>query len=145
MKKGEGRQLVALTSLLALAAVIVALWYWLDVGDGKPGYMMHGQAYRERSSDVMVEVSGQVVRILKDDRNGGMVQKFVVRTSEGFDVLVTHPYDVKERVPVAIGDFVVARGDYEWNETGGQVDWTTYDMPFSDRNGWIMLGSKKYD
>lgn len=145
MRKGKGRLLVGLASLLAVAAMLAGLWYWLDGVNNSPGYMMHGQAYRERNSDVMVEVSGQVVRILKDDRDGGMVQKFMLRTAEGFDVLVTHPYDPDERIPLAIGDFAVARGDFEWNETGGQVDWTAYDMPFSDRNGWVMVAGKKYD
>ena len=103
-----------------------------------------GQAYRSQSSDVMIEVSGQVVRILRDDREGGPVQKFVIRTKEGFDVMVSHPFSGEDRVPLAINDFVVARGEYEWNEIGGQVDWTNWDGPFSEKNGWVKHRGKTY-
>lgn len=145
MKNGTSSPFAVLTSLGVILAVVAGLWYWQSGSDAQPGYLMHGQAYRDQSNDVMVEVSGQIVRVLRDDRDGGLVQKFVLRTKDGLDVLVTHPYKGDDRVPVAISDFVVARGEYEWSETGGQVDWTSYDKPFSDRNGWVQLRGKKYD
>src|SRR5688572_28035497 len=59
-------------------------------------------ASRDHRSDVWVECSGIVVRVLPDDRDGASHQKMLVRIYDATDltVLIAHYLDAAKRVPV---------------------------------------------
>jgi hypothetical protein len=95
------------------------------------------RAFRERRSDLWVELEGRVEKTLADDLDGSRHQRFIVRLASGRTLLVAHNIDLAARVPLRRGDTVRLRGEYEWNERGGVVHWTHHDPAGRRPGGWI--------
>jgi len=127
--------------------LLFAAWAWQSV----PGYKMEPgigaveKAYHSQQSGLMVEVTGEIVRILSDDKSDLQNQKFVIRLQNGQVLLVTHDISVAETVPVSINHEVTVRGEYSWTEPGGLIHWTHRDYSVNRRHGWIEHQGQKYD
>jgi hypothetical protein len=158
---GRRSALRVLLLAVALAAVALVRGLWPSLPgvtpEGKPaassgqppsesaeGQQSVAEAYRERRSDVWGEVSGVVQRVLPDDREGSHHERFILQLDDGHTLLVTHNVDVGERAPVASGDSVELRGEYEWNPQGGVVHWTHHDPEGRLPGGWIRTGGRTY-
>ncbi len=102
------------------------------------------QAFYEKRSDVMVEVTGQVVRTVRPVRGNESYQEFQVRMPNGQLLLVVHDAGMGERVPVQPHDEVTVRGNYQWTELGGTIYGTQRDSSMKRLHGWIEHGGKKY-
>ena len=126
-----------LLGLLAVLALGLVLQRGRSPSDGGAGHAELAEAYRERSSGIVVESEGLVERILADDREGTPHQRFILRPSGDHTVLVSHNLDLASRVPVSEGEVVRFRGQYEWNEQGGVVHWTHHDPNGRRPGGWI--------
>jgi hypothetical protein len=99
-------------------------------------------------SDEVVEITGRVIRLLDDDDEGDRHQRFLLQVGDSaLVVLVAHNLDLAARVPVAAGDALRLRGEYEWNEKGGALHWTHRNPALNPRHedGWIELGGKRYE
>jgi hypothetical protein len=137
-------------SVLALVAVVAAImasaayWHSIPGYEVEPGYATVEKAFQARQSDVMVDVSGQVVRLLKDDRENSAQQRFVINLPNGRNLLIVHDLGNADRVPVSLHDEVNVRGEYEWTETGGMIHWTHHDIGPDRRHGWIEHQGKRY-
>ncbi len=95
-------------------------------------------AYMQHQSNVQVSDEGEVVKVLFDDTQGVKHQKFIVRTREGFTILIAHNIDLAHRISsLAAGDKVSFYGEYEWNEKGGVVHWTHRDPRGHHIAGWV--------
>ena len=101
--------------------------------------------FREQRSGVMVEVSGRVETLLPDDREGSAHQRFILRLAEGHTLLVSHNIDLAPRVPLARGDELELRGQYEWNQRGGVVHWTHHDPQGRREGGFIRHRGELYE
>lgn len=102
------------------------------------------QAYEDQRSGLWVGVSGEAVKILKDDSQGSRHQRFILRLDNGHTVLVSHNIDLASRVPLQKGDRLELRGRYEWNHKGGVIHWTHHDPKGQLTGGWITLKNQKY-
>jgi hypothetical protein len=102
------------------------------------------EAFRRHRSNVAVAAAGRVTRVLADDREGSPHQRFIVRLSGGLTVLVAHNLDLAPRVPLAAGDSVELRGEYEWNDRGGLIHWTHRDPAGHHVAGWIRYQGQLY-
>jgi hypothetical protein len=102
------------------------------------------EAFRRHRSNVDVVAAGRVARLLADDRAGSPHQRFLVRLSGGATVLVAHNLDLAPRVPLAAGDSVELRGEYEWNDRGGVIHWTHRDPGGHHAAGWIRYQGRLY-
>lgn len=103
------------------------------------------EAYRQQTSDFMVEFGGSVAKILPDDREGLEHQRFVVRLSSGQTLLVAHNTDLAPRVSgLSVGDHVDVYGQYEWSAKGGVVHWTHHDPQGRRAGGWIRHNGRIY-
>ncbi|NND72658.1 MAG: DUF3465 domain-containing protein [Rhodothermales bacterium] len=100
--------------------------------------------YERGLSDQFVEFEASVIRILEDDNVGSRHQRFIVRLASGHTVLVSHNIDLAPRVPLAIRDALIVRGEYEWNDQGGVVHWTHHDPDGRMNGGWIEHNGVKY-
>lgn len=142
---------------LVLIAVVLAAVYFGSVERGFiPGQQQHvdtnpggGQvlaaAFEKRQSDVQVQGSGRVSRILADDNEGSRHQRFIVQLPSGQTVLVAHNIDLADRVAsIKSGDPVEFYGEYEWNERGGVIHWTHRDPQGVHQAGWIKHGGRTY-
>ena len=102
-------------------------------------------AFRERRSDVAVEVGGKVSKLLPDDTQGSRHQRFILRLASGHTVLVAHNIDLAPRIDdLATGDEVTLHGEYEWNERGGVIHWTHHDPAGRHAGGWIRHKGQTY-
>jgi len=101
-------------------------------------------AFRSRRSNVEVRTAGRVVRLLPDDRQGSPHERILVRVEGGTTVLVAHNLDLAPRVPVAVGDSIELKGEYEWNSKGGVVHWTHRDPEARHETGWIRYQGRLY-
>lgn len=143
---------------LVLIAVVLAAVYFGGVERGFiPGRQQHVEtstgstdrvlaaAFENRRSDVQVQGSGRVSRVLPDDNEGSRHQRFIVQLASGQTVLVAHNIDLAERVAsIESGDLVEFYGEYEWNERGGVIHWTHHDPQGVHAAGWIKHGGRTY-
>lgn len=116
-----------------------------DTGTSTSGTDQLAAAVESHRSNVQVEGSGRVSRILPDDNEGSRHQRFIVRLGSGQTVLVAHNIDLATRVAsLKVGDAVELKGEYEWNERGGVIHWTHRDPRGSHVDGWIKHEGRTY-
>ncbi|MBC7982990.1 MAG: DUF3465 domain-containing protein [Candidatus Obscuribacterales bacterium] len=103
------------------------------------------RAFETRQSNVQVQASGVVVRVLTDDNDGSRHQRFIVKLPDAQTVLIAHNIDLAPRVsPLAEGDRVEFFGEYDWNDKGGVVHWTHRDPANKHIAGWIKRDGQSY-
>jgi hypothetical protein len=102
-------------------------------------------ALDDRRSDVLVECSGDIIKVLDDDNDGARHQRFLVKLDNGVVIKVAHNIDLAPRVPAEEGDLLEFKGEFEWNELGGVVHWTHHDPGGRRQGGWLRLRGKTYD
>lgn len=102
-------------------------------------------AFINGQSDVQIQGSGVVTKLLPDDRKGSQHQKFILQTSVNHTVLVAHNIDVANRIAgLKNGDTVGFYGEYEWTRQGGVIHWTHRDINGRHINGWLQHNGKRY-
>ena len=102
-------------------------------------------AFENRRSDVQIEGSGRVTRVLPDDSDGSRHQRFILELASGQTLLVAHNIDLANRVAsIRAGDRIAFKGEYEWNARGGMVHWTHRDPQRSHVDGWIKHNGHTY-
>lgn len=111
----------------------------------EPGIKTLARAYASQQSGMVVEVQGNVTRLLMDGGDTAREQTFIIEAVNGQVLLVTHNLVDSKKVPVAIGDMVSVRGEYRWSERGGSLLWTTRDKGPNPRHGWIEHKGDRYD
>jgi ABC-type glycerol-3-phosphate transport system substrate-binding protein len=139
--------------LLVLALVLVAGTAACGVtavsapgSDGMSGGdAILARAFADRATDLEVEGTGTVTRLLTDDEQGDRHQRFIIQLASGQTLLITHNIDVAPRVAsLQVGDTVSFKGVYEWNDQGGLVHWTHVDPSGDHEAGWIEHGGQTY-
>lgn len=102
-------------------------------------------AYQNRQSDVQVEGSGRVMRLLADDNKGSRHQRFLLALPSGQTLLIAHNIDLAPRIDgLKMGDTVAFYGEYEWNKKGGVVHWTHHDPKGRHPGGWLKHNGRIY-
>lgn len=143
------RRNLRIWSPLLLAAVALIVYSTLVRDTLDPGLETDeaavAEAFREGRSDLMVELTGTVDRLLTDDREGVRHQRFIMRLRSDQTLLVAHNIDLAERVPLEVGNAVRVRGEYEWSEQGGVLHWTHHDPRGRRLGGWIEHEGKRYE
>jgi hypothetical protein len=99
-----------------------------------------------RARDVLVEGTGKVARVLRDDLEGSRHQRFLLVLTDGTTVLIAHNIDLAPRLEgLRVGDTVRFRGEYEWNEKGGVVHWTHHDPAGRHPGGWLEAAGRRVE
>ncbi len=148
MTRKKWRDPGILSGLIIFAALSVFLgWSWLTL----PGYEVESgvhvveQAYYAKKSDLMVEVTGEVVRVVRPVKGSEGHQEFQLRLPNGQMVMVVRNASVEDRVPLEASDRVPVRGKYQWTDLGGIIRGTQRDYSLDRMHGWVELDGKKYD
>ena len=116
-----------------------------DAGTGTSADQTLAAAFDNHRSNVQVQGSGHVTKVLSDDNDGSRHQRFIVRLASGQTVLVAHNIDLASRVAaLSSGDLVEFYGEYEWNDKGGVIHWTHRDPQHSHVDGWIKHNGHTY-
>jgi Protein of unknown function (DUF3465) len=104
------------------------------------------EAYKNKKSDIFVEGSGVVKKLLADDNKGSRHQKFLVSISAEQTLLFAHNIDLAPRIDtIQVGDAVTFRGEYVYNPKGGVMHWTHHDPQGGNKVGWIIHNGQKYE
>ena len=102
-------------------------------------------AYEDKRSNVQVQGSGAVARVLPDDNDGSRHQRFIIKLESGLTVLVAHNVDLAPRIDsLQEGDEVGYYGEYEWNQKGGVIHWTHHDPRGTHVGGWLKHKGRTY-
>lgn len=102
-------------------------------------------AYKNKKSDIFVEGSGVVKKLLADDNKGSRHQKFLVSISPEQTLLFAHNIDLAPRLEnLQIGDELTFKGEYVYNPKGGVMHWTHHDPDGNQQGGWIKHNGKTY-
>lgn len=102
-------------------------------------------AFKNRRSDIQVNGSGTVVRLLPDDNIGSRHQKFILRLPSSQTILVSHNIDLAPRInTISKGDQIQFYGEYEWNQEGGVIHWTHRDPNGHHVGGWLKHNGRTY-
>jgi len=144
-KKRHSKLFTAFFTGIFVCAVAVMTWYTIPGYDLEPGYWVVENAYKKHHSQVMAEVTGHVVRLLPDDPGNNHQQKFVISLINQQHLMVIHSLRHSERVPLAINDEVIVRGEYLWTEPGGVIQSTHWDAGLEKRHGWISHQGTVYE
>lgn len=103
------------------------------------------QLVEQRQSDVQIEVSGTVTRLLADDNEGSRHQRFIIELVSGKTLLIVHNIDLAPRIDdIREGDEVRVYGEFIWNDKGGLIHWTHHDPANHHPHGWIRHQDKLY-
>jgi hypothetical protein len=114
-------------------------------GEATGGTALVLDAFREERSGIMVDVQGQVKRLLRDDLEGSRHQVFILELeNSGHTVKVAHNIDLAPRIPLKEGDTVLLRGQYEFNDQGGVLHWTHHDPAGRRSGGYVEHRGQRY-
>lgn len=103
------------------------------------------QVFEQHQSNVQLEITGKVIRLLPDDLDGSRHQKFIIQIAQGHTILVAHNIDLAPKITtLTIGDVVTIYGEYEWNDKGGVIHWTHRDPVSRHSDGWIKHQGTTY-
>ncbi|QIZ78850.1 DUF3465 domain-containing protein [Ferrimonas lipolytica] len=103
------------------------------------------QAFTNQQSDVQVEGSGTVTKLLADDLKGSRHQRFIITLASNRTLLIAHNIDLAPRIDaLAVGDTVYFYGEYEWNQRGGVLHWTHHDPRGHHVDGWLRHHNRVY-
>jgi len=103
-------------------------------------------AYRNGHSDVQVNGTGTVIKLLSDDNQGSRHQKFILRLPSGQTLLIAHNIDLAPRInELSNGDKVQFYGEYEWNDKGGVIHWTHRAPNGQHVGGWLKHNGRTYE
>ncbi|QIA64928.1 DUF3465 domain-containing protein [Vibrio astriarenae] len=128
-----------------LIAIFAAVLCLTSIGIQANDYQLK-QVYENRQSDIQVQGSGKVIRLLPDDNDGSRHQKFILKLNSKQTLLVAHNIDLAPRIPdLKLGDSVEFYGEYEWNNKGGVMHWTHHDPNNRHPHGWLKHNGKKYE
>ncbi len=104
------------------------------------------EAFKHKKSDIFVEGTGVVKKLLADDNKGSRHQKFLVSISPEQTLLFAHNIDLAPRVEkLQVGDELIFKGEYVYNPKGGVMHWTHKDPQGGTKAGWIKHNGKIYE
>lgn len=143
----KNRQIIifVLLAVLILASFYERGYFSQVGGESAGGAAKIGAAFENRVSNLQVEGSGLVEKVLRDDLKGSRHQRIILRISDTQTVLIAHNIDLAPRVDnIKKGDQLEFFGEYEWNYKGGVIHWTHRDPDNRHVAGWLKHQGKMY-
>ena len=103
------------------------------------------QAFEQQNNGIMLEGTGVITALLRDDKEGSRHQRFIVTLASGQSLLVAHNIDLAPRINhLKKGEYISFYGQYEWNKKGGTIHWTHKDPKGRHTDGWLEYQGEIY-
>jgi hypothetical protein len=132
----------AVPSFMQLLLVCLALFY---SAHSFANDAVLQQAFQSHTSDLQIQGTGKVIKVLADDNDGSRHQRFILKLTTGQTLLVAHNIDLAPRISnLRKGDQVEFNGEYEWNRKGGVIHWTHHDPRGRHEDGWLKHNGRVY-
>lgn len=109
-----------------------------------PDYSQALDAQSRQAQNVTITVTGNVFRLLPDDRRGSPHERFLIKLPNGTTVLIAHNINLAPYVPLAEGDLVTISGEFVWNPKGGVIHYTHRPTNVRHKGGYIDFNGKRY-
>ena len=103
--------------------------------------------YDMHESNREVVADGTVTRILGTRRGpSGTHEGFLLRLGSGCNltVRIETNTDLTGPVPIAVGEHVTLKGEYEYYPIGGVIHWTHHDPRGRHEGGYVQAGGQTY-
>jgi hypothetical protein len=128
-------------------ALLAAVWAGGCATAQTPDDRALCDAYSAGRSHVEVVADGTVTRVL--GMQAGRVsphEGFLMRLASGCSVVVRVEAntDFTGPIPIAAGEHVVVKGEYEYYQLGGVIHWTHRDPRGRHEGGYIEAGGRQY-
>jgi hypothetical protein len=69
----------------------------------------------------------------------------VLRLESGATLLLEYNLDLSPRItPLEVGDSVIVRGEYIWNDKGGLIHWLDRAPSGGPGGGWVRIRGREY-
>lgn len=131
--------------LLLLATWLVERYTNTDSDPVDSNYSALQTAIENQQSDIQVEGSGIIIKVLPDDTHGSKHQRLLIKLDNGHTILIAHNIDLAPRVKnPKEGNAIDFYGEFEWNNKGGVVHWTHHDPGNRHPDGWLKYQGKIY-
>lgn len=142
----EKRMIQRIWLILGFAIVLfVGSFYQTEVDRQAINAVTAEVLFEKRQSDIQLEVTGEVIKLLADDNEGSRHQRFIIELPSGLTLLVAHNIDLAPRIDsLEVGDEVDLYGEYVWNDKGGILHWTHHDPANRHPHGWIRHDGNLY-
>ena len=147
MKKKGRSSVVPTAIIIGTSASLMAGWSWHSIPgyEIEPGNHVAARAFSTSQSELMVEVTGTVVRLIGNNDSVQGLQWFQMRTPSGQRLMVAHDNGLQGPIPLSPRDEITVRGGYEWTESGGTIRNTERDHSLKRLHGWVEHKGKRYD
>lgn len=147
-----------LIALVVLTLLIGGEWLWREAGNwplesqatssGNSASLANPElqhAYDQQLSNIWIQGTGEVIKLLPDDNDGSRHQRFLLKVNLTQTLLIAHNIDLADRLDaLAVGDHLEFYGEYEWNKKGGVLHWTHHDPAGKKAGGWIKHNGITY-
>ena len=140
-----------LRSWMITIAIIAGFGWWFypsvltDIGLVESDADRIIGAWKDRNSNLVVEIEGRVILLLPELDTNGRQQRFLIDLESGHRLLVSHDLELSQNVPVEVSSHIRLKGEYDWSEGGGIIHWTHRDPSGAREGGWIEHLGYRYD
>ena len=90
--------------------------------------------------------NAQVIKLLPDDKNGPLHQRWIMEIENGLTITVFYNVDIAERVPIDVGSYVDVAGELEYGDRWKDpiMHWTHDDPQGQRKAGYVILNGTTY-
>lgn len=90
--------------------------------------------------------NARVIKLLSDDKNGPLHQRWIMEIDNGITITVFHNVNIAERVPLAEGTFVTVAGELEYGDKWKDpiMHWTHEDPKKQRKAGYVIFNGTTY-
>lgn len=94
----------------------------------------------------VVVKNARVIKILSDDKNGPLHQRWIMEIDSGITITVFHNVNIAERVPLSEGSFVTVAGELEYGDKWKDpiMHWTHDDPKGHRKAGYVIFNGETY-
>lgn len=94
----------------------------------------------------VIVTNAKVVKLLTDDKNGPLHQRWIMEIENGLTITVFHNVNIAERVPLAEGSYVTAAGELEYGDKWKDpiMHWTHEDPQGRRKAGYVIFNGTTY-
>ena len=84
-----------------------------------------------------------VTRLLEDDRRGRAHQKWIVRLSNGKEIMAIYNIDIANKIPLRVGDQIAVAGEFI-ADGPGLIHWLHEDPKDRRPDGFVEVNNVRY-
>lgn len=90
--------------------------------------------------------NARVIKLLSDDKNGPLHQRWIMEIDNGITITVFHNVNIAERVPLAEGTFITVASELEYGDKWKDpiMHWTHEDPNGQRKAGYVIFNGTTY-